>query len=179
MAVYDIELLTKADEAYEDSVKTAAQRLQELQAAKHQEAVTLEQRVERYSEAFAGGIVIERIVDPESVTFITGYRDSWNIEDGPESDYLDDQHAKSLEGAYASEVRVNDYDLRMGRNSSDLKLHFEVAGIHTNTEVDEDLFWPGDDPTSTEYSGKLRAIEWRLPTEDEVRAFGSLATQAA
>ena len=55
---------------------------------------------------------------------------------------------------------------------------FNVKGLFSNEEVDAEIE-RSERTETTSYRGELAAIRWRLPTPDELLAFGATTLQSA
>jgi hypothetical protein len=189
MAAYDLELLQQADEAHREAGAAFDQTYQELLAEQSQEWRAGEERVARYNEAFAGGLVIEKVVHPSQLEYYAGGRERWaglfeHLDDEPVWLEVDRGHALRLKGLLATEVKIDDYH-RLGRQISeadkpqrDLGVRFEVAGMQRNRSQGNGIH--RRDKDTTRYSAEsLSAIKWRLPNEEEIKNFGAVATEAA
>lgn len=180
MAEFDVSRIAEAEIAYTEAGEAFDQAYEAVGKAQAEESEAGRELEDLYSEAFQDGIIIQKII-PGMMRYLAGYsRPTYLFVDGdPEPVYrtLDEGHADSLRGAYASDVDVS--ALRYFRLLDDAhkpqiqpKISFEVHGTHTNTQPSsglESVF----DPSKTSYSGELRAVKWRLPTEAEVEQFGT------
>ncbi len=183
-----MELLRRADAAYLEAGDAVARTSREAENALSKEARIGSDRINAYETAFAGGIVIERVLDPESIRYHAGYNNYfYNLfEQGPDAPVgleLDEAHAASLEPAFAHSVWINHHKSLDRKNATEqpkIEVRFTVLGDHDNEDIDSYVDRPiGKTTDERKYTGPLEAIEWRLPTEADVLRFGGgLATQA-
>jgi hypothetical protein len=187
MPGYDIELLKVADEAHREAGVAFDESYQALATAQGAEAQAGKERVERYMEAFADGFIIEKVLRRSEIEYVAGYRYSRESgEDEPQWRRLDVGHARSLEGVFATDVNIDSigWTFRqmsdMPKPQANLPVSFNVAGLHENAGGGRRIQVHRNDRerATTSYSSELSAIQWRLPTEEEIHAFGGLATAA-
>ena len=169
-----LERIKEAQESWQGS----AQQLADGYLGLHAAEVEL---VQQHTEAFAGGVIIERVLYPRHLKYMAGYRRMFDEQSGS-YDFketwlqLDIPHAEMLAGAWLKNAEFSQIDQRrdiphLDQPQHDLSLTFSVAGFRVNAVPSVDR--PSEDFTKTEYRGNLSAIEWRLPTDGEVRALES------
>lgn len=185
MAQDAMELIGRANEQYALAGNEKQKAEHAASRARDAYVVAAERRVEQYNKVLAGGFIIERIVDPRRISYLAGYKEG-NIfdpegRDEPVHLELDKDHAQGLVGAFATDFETHlsfvEDENYPGHN---FRARFVVAGDHDNSDtswIDEPLRDYEED--FRQYRGALDAIEWRLPTQDEIVRFGGgVAAQA-
>lgn len=180
-----LEAIAAVDQAFVHAGEYFNDRWTDLVMAKTYERQAAQDRQAAYQTAFRAGIIIKRVVEPSEIYYPAGERPHslGNEIDEAVRLPLDEEHAESLQGAFANKVQVISASTeRMNRPWDMLPLpqgiqtiSFTVMGLRANAELPEPLHpvsWIDEENPTTTYTGKLDAIEWRLPTDAEVAAFG-------
>lgn len=196
MASGDLETLREADEAHTKANEAVDERWRNLAEALSSEADAIEKRIDTYTAVLLSGFVIERVLDPKAIKFLAGWRTRYaHIFDHGEDESvwleLDEDHAAGLSGQFFNFVEADIYprhrsvdDLKVReerRSKQELKVAFQAEGRRENADMPDNLrlrtyeySHEGEGVESaTAYNGLLRAIEWRLPTQEEIQRFGS------
>lgn len=175
MVGYDMEALEQLDEAHRKAGTASDEAYHAWEEAQSAEWDAGEEREKKYNEALVRGLIIERVLDRSNVRYLAGYENEeavWL--------HLNNAHAQSLQGVLAvqASVRLSSYtrSWREAGNQpqSPMQVSFEVPGEHSNMQIE------ARSDVTTKYRGPLEAIEWRLPTEEEIQNYaGSVAALAA
>ncbi len=185
------EKFAKAGDAFDEAWKNLGQAgLAEAESAQEREAA--------YRAVLRGGFIINRILDPELVTYHAGHTSRsvgglfGSTEHDPASIPIDEEHAAQLSGEFAEFIwlasytgmRYPDRPYQDPSPQRGIGVSFKVAKNLSNEHVpagvhEGDGYWPYQERTSTEYHGALKTIEWRPPTYEEVAAFGNIAVAAS
>lgn len=176
------EALKKTDEAYKTAGRALEKQFRGVEKAQSAELVAAQERVRAYDRFFLGRIVVEHVADPAKIRYFAGIAESEDPGEDMRHLALDEGHTASLEGILAGNVRFfleesgqrGVEELQDHEPQPPLVISFEIPGIHTNEEEGESLTrasWLGD---ITHYSGEFAAIEWRLPTFEEIQQFAGI-----
>lgn len=191
MADPRMELLKQLDEAHRESGANFDSQYSRVQDAQNKVWDAGTARLTAYKKAFVGGFIIERVLDPAKIRYIAGYisRPVGGLFGGYEDDLvglpLDEDHAASLSGKLAINAYPDMWSFRTLSESKaqlpqdEMVVSFEVAGRGENAVVPEEVWQFDEEESTTRYQGQLKAIEWRLPTKEEIQAFGAVVTEAA
>lgn len=183
-----LEALAAADEAFTAAGERYNEKWAGLVAAKALERKAAQEQQAAYQTAFAAGIIIERVVQFSNIYYPAGERpySLGNAIDEAVRLPLDEEHAKSLQGVFAHNVRVISASTDRMNRTLDIpplpqgvqSIQFTVMGLRANSELPERLdpiSWIDDENPMITYTGTLDAIEWRLPTDDEVATYSQQA----
>lgn len=181
MSGNDMERLAALDERYSTAL-TEHDRLKiEYQAASEEVQDALGDRRLQYQETFKQGIVIEAIAHHRLLRYKAGYGGEYDVDYGWPSVWvaLDAAHAASLEGVVVPSPRIGAPDDWFWENGSkhrkarghdrrtDLGIEFTIPGVHRNERLPR--LKKQTSAEETAYKGLLRAVQWRLATEEDLQ----------
>ncbi len=180
------EALMRADQSFNRVRNLVQAQMDVLENTKFVEDETENDRWLLYKQAFAGGVILDEVIDTRRVSFGYGF----DRPDSPSASAIfhdaDEQHATCLEGLYIpnptdiSIRSMGNLQDRMEGNSprfaGEMSFTFKLTGVHVNSNMSaedrEYAYWvPTEEREFTHYKAYLPGLEWRLPTQDEIEAF--------